>query len=122
MKIKAKWGFVGDAVKLGAESAKVKAGQEFEDVDDEYAHILIGKGLAVEVAAKGRRPDRSGEAEAKAKAEAEAKAKAEAEAREKEEAEAKAKAEAEAEAEAKAKAEEEANAKEDKAAKPEEKK
>lgn len=46
MKIKAKWGFIGDAAKLKADSAKVKAGQVFEDVDDEYAHILIGKGLA----------------------------------------------------------------------------
>lgn len=54
MKIKAKWGFIGDAVKLGAESAKVKAGQEFEDVDDEYAHILIGKGLAEEVTDKAK--------------------------------------------------------------------
>ncbi|MCY1426811.1 hypothetical protein D3C76_1340740 [compost metagenome] len=49
MKIKAKWGFIGDAAKLGAESAKVKAGQVFESADDEYAHILIGKGLAEEV-------------------------------------------------------------------------
>ncbi|KRW62341.1 hypothetical protein [Pseudomonas sp. TTU2014-080ASC] len=49
MNIKATWGFVGDAAKLGTESAKVKAGQVFEGVDDEYAHILIGKGLAEEV-------------------------------------------------------------------------
>lgn len=54
MKIKAKWGFVGDAAKLGAESAKVKAGQVFEDADDEYAHILIGKGLAEEVNEKAK--------------------------------------------------------------------
>lgn len=54
MKIKAKWGFVGDAVKLGAESAKVRAGQVFEDVDDEYAHVLIGKGLAEEVTEKAK--------------------------------------------------------------------
>ncbi|AID83539.1 MULTISPECIES: DUF7302 family protein [Pseudomonas] len=49
MKIKALWGFVGDAKKLGAESAQVRAGQVFEEVDDEYAHVLIGKGLAAEV-------------------------------------------------------------------------
>lgn len=48
MKIKAKWGFVGDALKLKADSPRVKAGQMFEDVDDEYAHNLIGKGLAEE--------------------------------------------------------------------------
>nr|EKW4795648.1 hypothetical protein [Pseudomonas aeruginosa] len=38
-----------DAKKLGAESAQVRAGQVFEEVDDEYAHVLIGKGLAAEV-------------------------------------------------------------------------
>lgn len=54
MKIKAKWGFVGDAKKLGAESAKVASGQVFEDADDEYAHILIGKGLAEEVTAEAK--------------------------------------------------------------------
>jgi hypothetical protein len=48
MKIKAKWGFIGDAEKLKAESSRVKAGQVFEDVDDEYAHTLIGKGLVEE--------------------------------------------------------------------------
>lgn len=48
MKIKAKWGFVGDPAKLKADSAKVKAGQVFDDADDEYAHTLIGKGLAEE--------------------------------------------------------------------------
>lgn len=51
MKIKALWGFIGDAKKLGADSAKVKAGQVFEDADDEYAQTLIGKGLAEEVGA-----------------------------------------------------------------------
>jgi len=52
MKIKAKWGFIGDAARLGAESAKVKAGQVFENADDEYAHVLLGKGLVEEVADK----------------------------------------------------------------------
>ncbi|WP_407733037.1 hypothetical protein [Pseudomonas citronellolis] len=52
MKIKAKWGFIGDAARLGAESAKVKAGQVFENADDEYAHVLLGKGLAEEVTDK----------------------------------------------------------------------
>ncbi|WP_296271731.1 DUF7302 family protein [Pseudomonas sp. UBA6323] len=48
MKIKAKWGFIGDAAKLKVDSPRVKAGQVFEGVDDEYAHTLIGKGLAEE--------------------------------------------------------------------------
>lgn len=46
MKIKAKWGFIGNARLLGVASSKVVAGQVFDDVDDEYAHTLIGKGLA----------------------------------------------------------------------------
>ena len=49
MDIKTLWGFVGNAELLGAESPKIKAGKEFRGVDDEYAHALIGKGLAVEV-------------------------------------------------------------------------
>ncbi|VEF08403.1 Uncharacterised protein [Pseudomonas fluorescens] len=54
MKIKALWGFVGNAQLLGADSSSVKAGQVFEDVDDEYAHTLIGKGLAEEVDGEGK--------------------------------------------------------------------
>lgn len=54
MKIKAEWGFVGNAALLGADSTTVKAGQVFEEADDEYAHILIGKGLAVELGADGK--------------------------------------------------------------------
>ncbi|MGP9823763.1 DUF7302 family protein [Ectopseudomonas khazarica] len=54
MKIKAKWGFIGDAAKLKADSPRVKAGQVFEDVDDEYAHVLIGKGLAEEFDGKAK--------------------------------------------------------------------
>jgi len=54
MKIKALWGFVGNAELLGVDSPKVKSGQEFEDVDDEYAHVLLGKGLAVELDANGK--------------------------------------------------------------------
>ena len=49
MKIKAQWGFRGDALKLNAESADVKAGQVFEDVDPEYGHVLVGKGLVVQI-------------------------------------------------------------------------
>ncbi len=52
MKIKALWGFQGDAEKLGAETAAVRKGQEFEKVDKEYGHALIGKGLAEEVKEK----------------------------------------------------------------------
>ncbi|MEE6439177.1 MULTISPECIES: hypothetical protein [Pseudomonas] len=54
MHIKALWGFVGNADLLGSESAKVKRGQEFEKADDEYAHALLGKGLAVELDANGK--------------------------------------------------------------------
>jgi len=54
MHIKALWGFVGNADLLGADSPKVKRGQEFENADDEYAHTLLGKGLAVEVGANGK--------------------------------------------------------------------
>lgn len=49
MKIKAQWGFRGDALKLNAESADVKAGQVFEDVDPEYGHLLVGKGLVEQI-------------------------------------------------------------------------
>lgn len=54
MKIKALWGFVGNAELLGADSPKVTRGQEFESADDEYAHVLLGKGLAVELDANGK--------------------------------------------------------------------
>jgi hypothetical protein len=49
MKIRILWGFEGDASKLGAESGRIRAGETFDEVDDEYGHGLIGKGLAVEV-------------------------------------------------------------------------
>lgn len=49
MKIQTLWGFEGDASKLGAESGRVRAGETFENVDDDYGHGLIGKGLAIEV-------------------------------------------------------------------------
>lgn len=49
MKIKALWGFFGDAEKLGVKDSQVRAGQEFSKVDPEYAHVLIGKGLVVDV-------------------------------------------------------------------------
>lgn len=54
MNIKALWGFLGNAELLGVDSPNVKSGNQFEDVDDEYAHVLIGKGLAVEVDAEGK--------------------------------------------------------------------
>lgn len=54
MKIKILWGFVGNGALLGASSNKIKAGESFEDADDEYAYTLIGKGLAVEVDANGK--------------------------------------------------------------------
>lgn len=54
MKIKILWGFVGNGALLGADSNKIKANVTFEEVDDEYAHTLIGKGLAVEIDANGK--------------------------------------------------------------------
>lgn len=54
MKIKAIWGFVGNGALLGHDSNAVKAGQQFENVDDEYAHILVGKGLVEELDADGK--------------------------------------------------------------------
>ncbi|WP_313328708.1 hypothetical protein [Pseudomonas qingdaonensis] len=54
MKIKILWGFVGNGLLLGADSNKIKAGVTFDEADDEYAHTLIGKGLAVEVDASGK--------------------------------------------------------------------
>lgn len=49
MDIKTLWGFRGDASKLNSDSSVVKAGVTFTDVDEEYGHILIGKGLAERV-------------------------------------------------------------------------
>lgn len=54
MKIKALWGFVGNATLLGADSSSVKAGQVFDEVDDEYGRTLIGKGLAEEDDGEGQ--------------------------------------------------------------------
>lgn len=65
MKIKAEWGFRGDAPKLNAESADVKAGDVFDGVDPEYGHALVGKGLVVQVhegaAPQKTKPARSSE-------------------------------------------------------------
>ena len=52
MKIKVLWGFEGNAQKLGSKSSRVRAGEVFNNVDDDYAHVLIGKGLVEEVASK----------------------------------------------------------------------
>lgn len=52
MKVKALWGFVGNAAKLGADSPDVRTGQEFAEVDAEYGHALVGKGLVEEVTGK----------------------------------------------------------------------
>lgn len=95
MKIKALWGFIGNATLLGAESAKVVSGQVFDNADDEYGHTLVGKGLVEDLSGKT-----VSAVAAKAKADAEAKAKADAEAKAKADAEAKAKADAEAKAKA----------------------
>lgn len=58
MDIKTLWGFRGDAAKLKADSAAVKAGVTFKDVDEEYGHILIGKGLAERVDAVKPKADK----------------------------------------------------------------
>ncbi|MBC8877907.1 hypothetical protein [Pseudomonas cerasi] len=52
MKIRTLWGFEGNAAKLGTDSDRVRAGVVFDKADDEYAHVLIGKGLAEEVDGK----------------------------------------------------------------------
>lgn len=49
MKIKALWGFRGDAKKLGKGDGRVRAGETFDDADAEYGHALVGKGLVEEV-------------------------------------------------------------------------
>ncbi|SEO42834.1 hypothetical protein [Pseudomonas sp. Snoq117.2] len=49
MKILILWGFEGNAELLKADTSRIRAGQTFDDVDEEYAHQLIGKGLAEEV-------------------------------------------------------------------------
>lgn len=54
MKVKALWGFVGNAELLAAGSPKVSRGQEFDIADEEYAHVLVGKGLVVELDANGK--------------------------------------------------------------------
>ncbi|CAG9172411.1 hypothetical protein CURE108131_23155 [Cupriavidus respiraculi] len=55
MNIRIVWGFRDDADLLKSGNVQVKAGQVFKDVDPEYAHALIGKGLAEEL--KGRQPE-----------------------------------------------------------------
>lgn len=82
MKIRTLWGFEGDASKLGADNDRIRAGVTFEKADDEYAHILIGKGLAVEVG-DGAAPKENKQATAAEKKAAADKAQAEKDAAEK---------------------------------------
>ncbi|CAB3889834.1 hypothetical protein [Achromobacter piechaudii] len=49
MKIKALWGFRGDAKKLGKGDGRVRAGDTFDNADPEYGHALVGKGLVEEL-------------------------------------------------------------------------
>jgi len=58
MQIRALWGFKGDPVKTSTAEGRVRAGDVI-DVDEEYGHTLIGKGLA-EAADAG--PRKSGKA------------------------------------------------------------
>ncbi|MCF7558903.1 hypothetical protein [Pseudomonas petrae] len=81
MKIRTLWGFEGNAAKLGTASDQVRAGVTLESVEDEYAHVLIGKGLAVSVTegAGPKENKQASAAEKKAAAEKAAAEKAEAE-------------------------------------------
>lgn len=58
MKIKALWGFRGDAKKLGKGDGRVRANDIFEDVEPEYGHALVGKGL-VEALDDDKAPSRA---------------------------------------------------------------
>ncbi|MBI6798664.1 hypothetical protein [Pseudomonas syringae] len=54
MKVRAVWSFVGNPALLKADSGRVKRGDVFEDIDSEYAHTLIGKGLVQELGDDGK--------------------------------------------------------------------
>ena len=49
MNIRTLWSFDGDAEKLKHDSTRIPAFKTFEGVDKDYAHQLIGSGLAEEV-------------------------------------------------------------------------
>lgn len=58
MKIKVLWGFCGDVDKLGPDTngdnvSLTRAGQVFENVENEYAHTLIGKALVQQLGDAG---------------------------------------------------------------------
>lgn len=46
MKVKVLWGFEGDPDKVKVNNGRVSAGEVLDLEDEEYAHRLIGKGLA----------------------------------------------------------------------------
>lgn len=46
MKVKVLWGFEGDPDKVKVNNGRVSAGEVIDLDDEEYAHRLIGKGLA----------------------------------------------------------------------------
>lgn len=46
MEIKVLWGFEGDPEKLKTSNGRILAGTVLDLEDEEYAHGLIGKGLA----------------------------------------------------------------------------
>ncbi|WP_288462125.1 hypothetical protein [uncultured Pseudomonas sp.] len=54
MNIRTLWSFDGDAEKLKHDSARIPAFKTFEGVDKDYAHLLIGSGLAEEVGAESK--------------------------------------------------------------------
>lgn len=46
MKLKVLWGFEGDPDKVKVNNGRVSAGEVIDLDDEEYAHRLVGKGLA----------------------------------------------------------------------------
>jgi len=54
MNIRTLWSFDGDAEKLKHDGARIPAFTLFEGVDKDYAHQLIGKGLAEEVSGESK--------------------------------------------------------------------
>lgn len=54
MNIRTLWSFDGDAEKLKHDSARIPAFTTFEGVDKDYAHQLIGSGLAEEVGGESK--------------------------------------------------------------------
>lgn len=61
MEIKVLWGFEGDPEKLKTGNGRVMAGTVLDVEDEEYAHALIGKGLAESVKPASTKPAKPNE-------------------------------------------------------------